>query len=121
MENKQALLAAHKRQDDFLGPRGLQRLVADRRRNGVLLPFTVSMRLGSRVALTKSTLDDTDADNEDDWSGSGSSSVDPSLDGKGLSRLKKEVCGVWGGCGFGFVEYFYVEMCYCLCSLEAIS
>ncbi len=36
-----------------MGPRGLQRLVRDRRKHGVRLPFKVSMRKGSRVALTK--------------------------------------------------------------------
>ena len=36
-----------------MGPRGLQRLVRDRRQHGVKLPFRVSLRRGSRVALSK--------------------------------------------------------------------
>ena len=35
---------------DFIGPRGLQSLVADRRKNGILMPFRLHLHQGSRIA-----------------------------------------------------------------------
>jgi hypothetical protein len=41
---------AMKKVVSFVGPKGLQHLVADKRKNGLLLPFTVHLHKGSRVA-----------------------------------------------------------------------
>lgn len=38
---------------DIIGPRGLQLLVEERRRNGVLLPFKVNLRKNSSLALVQ--------------------------------------------------------------------
>lgn len=34
-----------------IGPRGLQNLIEDRRKNGLIMPFKVSIRKNSRLAL----------------------------------------------------------------------
>ena len=42
---------AEQRAVDFMGPRGLQKLISQRRKEGVALPFTVTMIHGSTLAL----------------------------------------------------------------------
>ena len=42
---------AEQRAVDFMGPRGLQKLISQRRKEGVALPFTVTMIQGSTLAL----------------------------------------------------------------------
>ena len=45
------LLEAQKHLTDCVGPRGIQRLVSQRRREGVVLPFRVTLTRHSRLAL----------------------------------------------------------------------
>ena len=52
-EREEELRRAEAKVMDFLGPRGLQKLVTQRRQQGVLLPFTVSLKKGSCLALTR--------------------------------------------------------------------
>ena len=42
---------AEEKLTDCVGPRGIQKLVEDRRRNGLMLPFRVSIKRHSRLAL----------------------------------------------------------------------
>jgi hypothetical protein len=44
---------ARKKWEYFAGPRGLQNIVAQRREEGVPMPFTLQMAAGSRYALVK--------------------------------------------------------------------
>lgn len=41
-----------KRVNEIAGPRGLKQYIQEKRKTGILMPFTVSIRKGSRVALT---------------------------------------------------------------------
>jgi hypothetical protein len=50
---QEALSNTEDRLVDIVGPRGLQLLVADRRKHGILLPFRVNMRKNSRLALVQ--------------------------------------------------------------------
>lgn len=52
------LLAAQERLTDCEGPLGIQKLVAQRRREGVLLPFRVTIMRHSRLALVTQWDDD---------------------------------------------------------------
>ena len=46
-----SLQKAQSRLEDCIGPRGIQRLVTQRRREGVLLPFRITLKRHSRLAL----------------------------------------------------------------------
>lgn len=52
------LAAAQERLTDCVGPRGIQKLVEQRRREGVLLPFRVTIMRHSRLALVTQWEDD---------------------------------------------------------------
>lgn len=42
-----------KRVNEIAGPKGLKKYIEEKRKTGILMPFTVSVRKGGRVALTK--------------------------------------------------------------------
>jgi len=42
-----------KRVNEIAGPKGLRKYIEEKRKTGILMPFTVSIKKGSRIALTK--------------------------------------------------------------------
>jgi hypothetical protein len=58
------LQEAQNRLTDCVGPRGIQKLVSERRRNGLQLPFRVTLRRHSRLALVTSWDEDLDRTDE---------------------------------------------------------
>ena len=49
-KEEEAMRVSDQQVMDFIGPRGLQTMVNDRRKNGILMPFRVHMTQGSRIA-----------------------------------------------------------------------
>ena len=52
-EREETMLEASQQVISYLGPRGLQKLVKDKRENGILLPFRVHLHRGSRIAQVR--------------------------------------------------------------------
>lgn len=64
MASEARLQEAQNRLTDCVGPRGIQKLVEEKRKNGILLPFRITLRRHSRLALVTAWEDDFDKTEE---------------------------------------------------------